>query len=110
MGRSVTFMRRGVSSKVHITFSYDFFFFFSSRRRHTRLVSDWSSDVCSSDLRLLVTRNELRAAARRYGAEIGGGIDREQIHRGSSKDSSGWRKRPRRLTPAFSATMIVPAK
>ena len=27
-----------------------FFFFFSSRRRHTRLVSDWSSDVCSSDL------------------------------------------------------------
>src|SRR5262249_56236414 len=26
------------------------FFFFSSRRRHTRLVSDWSSDVCSSDL------------------------------------------------------------
>src|SRR5258706_7763440 len=28
------------------------FFFFSSRRRHTRLVSDWSSDVCSSDLSL----------------------------------------------------------
>src|SRR5258706_5190053 len=26
------------------------FFFFSSRRRHTILVSDWSSDVCSSDL------------------------------------------------------------
>src|SRR5262249_56992206 len=26
------------------------FFFFASRRRHTRLVSDWSSDVCSSDL------------------------------------------------------------
>src|SRR5258706_189101 len=26
-------------------------FFFSSRRRHTRLVSDWSSDVCSSDLK-----------------------------------------------------------
>src|SRR5215213_11229581 len=25
-------------------------FFFSSRRRHTSLVSDWSSDVCSSDL------------------------------------------------------------
>ena len=28
-----------------------FAFFFSSRRRHTRLVSDWSSDVCSSALR-----------------------------------------------------------
>src|SRR5256885_11017890 len=24
-------------------------FFFSSRRRHTRLQGDWSSDVCSSD-------------------------------------------------------------
>src|SRR5215472_7178678 len=29
---------------------YSFFFFFSSRRRHTRCLSDWSSDVCSSDL------------------------------------------------------------
>src|SRR5688572_33221779 len=28
-----------------------FFFFFSSRRRHTRFDCDWSSDVCSSDLR-----------------------------------------------------------
>src|SRR5437762_6698361 len=26
-------------------------FFFSSRRRHTRYISDWSSDVCSSDLK-----------------------------------------------------------
>src|SRR3989339_1136938 len=31
-------------------------FFFSSRRRHTRLVSDWSSDVCSSDLMIRHTR------------------------------------------------------
>src|SRR5690606_39804381 len=28
-------------------------FFFSSRRRHTRFSRDWSSDVCSSDLRIL---------------------------------------------------------
>src|SRR5260221_10115686 len=27
-----------------------FVFFFSSRRRHTRSLCDWSSDVCSSDL------------------------------------------------------------
>src|SRR5205814_6772241 len=33
-------------------FFFVFFFFFSSRRRHTRCLSDWSSDVCSSDLRL----------------------------------------------------------
>src|SRR5437899_7218552 len=31
---------------------YGFSFFFSSRRRHTRCLSDWSSDVCSSDLLL----------------------------------------------------------
>src|SRR4051812_16337698 len=31
------------------------FFFFSSRRRHTRLTCDWSSDVCSSDLNATVT-------------------------------------------------------
>src|SRR2546428_479487 len=29
-------------------------FFFSSRRRHTRSDRDWSSDVCSSDLTILV--------------------------------------------------------
>src|SRR2546426_6835970 len=29
---------------------YIYYFFFSSRRRHTRLQGDWSSDVCSSDL------------------------------------------------------------
>src|SRR5205814_5060951 len=28
---------------------------FSSRRRHTRCLSDWSSDVCSSDLGILDT-------------------------------------------------------
>src|SRR5438477_172335 len=47
-------------SKSDISFLYSvfvlslfffFFFFFSSRRRHTRLTCDWSSDVCSSDLR-----------------------------------------------------------
>src|SRR5438045_9080499 len=50
-------------------------FFFSSRRRHTRCLSDWSSDVCSSDLGRIVenvagttneeylTRNVLRPLA-----------------------------------------------
>src|SRR5690606_39815853 len=39
-----------------------FFFFFSSRRRHTRFSRDWSSDVCSSDLKvvdLLIEHNLL---------------------------------------------------
>src|SRR5947207_10410360 len=29
-------------------------FFFSSRRRHTRSLCDWSSDVCSSDLARII--------------------------------------------------------
>ena len=39
-------------------------FFFSSRRRHTRLQGDWSSDVCSSDLHpvLPIRRRSLIAA------------------------------------------------
>src|SRR5262245_64550885 len=36
---------------LYTILSFPFFFFFSSRRRHTRCLSDWSSDVCSSDLR-----------------------------------------------------------
>src|SRR2546427_8613834 len=37
-----------------ITIVVCFFFFFSSRRRHTRFDCDWSSDVCSSDLKLKI--------------------------------------------------------
>src|SRR5256885_6671758 len=42
-------------------------FFFSSRRRHTRLQGDWSSDVCSSDLEgalRLAYRGQIGRAAR----------------------------------------------
>src|SRR6266446_8420584 len=35
-------------------------FFFSSRRRHTRLQGDWSSDVCSSDLRITRLRQRIQ--------------------------------------------------
>src|SRR2546426_6758744 len=45
-------------------------FFFSSRRRHTRLQGDWSSDVCSSDLTTSeAADDELAALARRCGIE-----------------------------------------
>src|SRR5476649_1402796 len=37
-------------SYFRINYNFVFFFFFSSRRRHTRSLCDWSSDVCSSDL------------------------------------------------------------
>src|SRR6266571_2010041 len=39
------------------------FFFFSSRRRHTRLTCDWSSDVCSSDLFIVNQAKEERDRA-----------------------------------------------
>src|SRR5262245_65702229 len=45
-----------------------FFFFFSSRRRHTRCLSDWSSDVCSSDLPFV--RNETRVEEDNYVAAL----------------------------------------
>src|SRR2546426_4402309 len=59
-----------------------FVFFFSSRRRHTRLQGDWSSDVCSSDLIEsaveLVAELHMRAAGhpllpevRKYSKDLG---------------------------------------
>src|SRR5256885_2795460 len=49
-------------------------FFFSSRRRHTRLQGDWSSDVCSSDLR--PARQALHVTLRREHEDLVG----EEIH------------------------------
>src|SRR5690606_40546323 len=40
-----------IDSYVHGLCGWLSYFFFSSRRRHTRFSRDWSSDVCSSDLR-----------------------------------------------------------
>src|SRR5690349_18264246 len=48
-------------------------FFFSSRRRHTRSLRDWSSDVCSSDLIFRLDNSKQEAAAetaRRKIAEV----------------------------------------
>src|SRR5258706_8120446 len=74
-----------------VTIFLSFFFFFSSRRRHTRLVSDWSSDVCSSDLVLSgVPRRCIIAAAR-----SAGGTCRVSPRRGpqarAEASASGWR-------------------
>src|SRR5436189_1219232 len=42
--------RRGPMLQAQKGVQIPAFFFFSSRRRHTRYIGDWSSDVCSSDL------------------------------------------------------------
>src|SRR5690348_17832966 len=52
-----------------VYFAFLFFFFFSSRRRHTRWTGDWSSDVCSSDLRT----TEKSAATSTQGSGVSGG-------------------------------------
>src|SRR5262245_65513053 len=47
-----------------------FIFFFSSRRRHTRCLSDWSSDVCSSDLVPPISTLEMSCDGRTF-ADLG---------------------------------------
>src|SRR2546430_13685974 len=47
-----------------LRFLLDLCFFFSSRRRHTRFDCDWSSDVCSSDLKKQEKGDDDLASAR----------------------------------------------
>src|SRR5688500_19674345 len=66
-------------------------FFFSSRRRHTRLQGDWSSDVCSSDLETdevaaSLTGEDPRARATR-GGEIGRASCRERVKNAEGAES-----------------------
>src|SRR5690242_21169134 len=56
-----------------------FMFFFSSRRRHTRLTCDWSSDVCSSDLdRVVVQQAGDATEADQAKRAVGYGTGRKQ--------------------------------
>src|SRR5207245_6222186 len=47
-----------LSASIRTHHAYLICFFFASRRRHTRCYRDWSSDVCSSDLDLVVLGRE----------------------------------------------------
>src|SRR5438105_8803114 len=58
-----------------------YFFFFSSRRRHTRSTRDWSSDVYSSDLRLLRQRPALQVREDEPGH---GGVVGDQVTLGET--------------------------
>ena len=56
-------------------FFFVFCFFFSSRRRHTRYIGDWSSDVCSSDLGKFATAVQAPAALSFVWAFVGGLVE-----------------------------------
>src|SRR5205807_7250848 len=67
----------------------------SSRRRHTRLQGDWSSDVCSSDLTLLAERLGLTlpemAATQKYPVVVRTEIDyRRAAKLGDRLTIEGW--------------------
>src|SRR5580698_10674123 len=61
------------SSLLLLVWRWRSLFFFSSRRRHTRVTCDWSSDVCSSDLAARDRRQGVLEGATRQGlvARIG---------------------------------------
>src|ERR1017187_10605018 len=61
----------------------DMLLFFSSRRRHTRYIGDWSSDVCSSDLSFGRTVGPKRGAS---SWRADGSKERSQIGRTSCRE------------------------
>src|SRR5690349_22521193 len=65
------------------------FFFFSSRRRHTRSLRDWSSDVCSSDL----CKRQRFATLGETGEEkeAGGESGKSQTRPGEKREEPGLR-------------------
>src|SRR5205807_7353042 len=96
-------------------------FFFSSRRRHTRLQGDWSSDVYSSDL--LVVRHVFAGLARRQkaaardrfgaGAAADGQVDvllaqqRLRTHLGVAVRVDGYGTRDRKSTRLNSSHLVI---
>src|SRR5437763_1425885 len=54
--RDASIAPRPTPSPTVVPYIY-FYFSFSSRRRHTRYIGDWSSDVCSSDLHFHCSAN-----------------------------------------------------
>src|SRR5438034_5176683 len=58
------------------------YFFFSSRRRHTRSLCDWSSDVCSSDLMELLAWGNTAMEPHLFRIKPGGGSGESYSHEG----------------------------
>ena len=73
--------------------------FYSSRRRHTRYIGDWSSDVCSSDLQqkvipLVLKKQDVMARAQTGSGKSASFVlpileDRKSVVEGKSVDIGG---------------------
>src|SRR5205823_8622516 len=73
------------------------YFLFSSRRRHTRYASDWSSDVCSSDLPTFLGTSHRQAPVRGLVGRIRAGLaelfdlpDRYEVALGNGGSTLFW--------------------
>src|SRR5205807_9926057 len=80
---------------------FESYFFFSSRRRHTRLQGDWSSDVCSSDLFLLGPEDQISVQLAH------GRVKRRAIISPVVLDpaSDNWNEHPRQILDRFIAAL-----
>src|SRR5438045_9665454 len=74
-------------------------FFFSSRRRHTRCLSDWSSDVCSSDLVFSLIADPQNTSNLYVGSDIGVFVS---IARGAT-----WARDDNPFAPAVTETLVL---
>src|SRR5262249_57932566 len=79
-------------------------FFFSSRRRHTRLVSDWSSDVCSSDL-ATAGPPELRKDSYRKAADADLDFLRTRLAALAAKQAAGGKLLDGQIQPALGVSL-----
>src|SRR5437762_11603138 len=74
-------------------------FFFSSRRRHTRYIGDWSSDVCSSDLSPFALKfvanggSSALFAAIRYLPSVVNAISSSRVRSEERRVGKEWRRR-----------------
>src|SRR5437899_3585532 len=83
-------------------FLFFFFFFFSSRRRHTRCLSDWSSDVCSSDLGIGSTPGTMNVMGM-YGASKLDTVSKVQLRSSGAVVAGG---EPGKFVPPYAIRTI----
>src|SRR3546814_4666243 len=70
-----------------------YFFFFKQKTAYEMRISDWSSDVCSSDLGCQRKAEHRRQAGKRQGAEKEGVVDPAEVEQGGGADRAGDQQR-----------------